>query len=143
MATRFNLLRKAAATWTSDATVLTLGQVGIETDTRRYKVGNGVTAWASLPYKLAPGNIVACGVTTVTDNTAISCALITLDSLVIVTSQSSSGPVYEIVASRVAGTSFTITSESSQTVAWVVIEPTFEDNAYVEDDGNQTTARTK
>ena len=50
MALYVQFLRKTAATWTSDNTVLKAGQVGIETDTRKGKMGDGATAWNSLSY---------------------------------------------------------------------------------------------
>lgn len=39
-----------AANWTAGNPVLQIGQIGIESDTRRFKVGNGSTAWNSLAY---------------------------------------------------------------------------------------------
>ena len=39
-----------AANWTSVNPVLAAREMGIETDTRKFKFGNGTTAWASLPY---------------------------------------------------------------------------------------------
>jgi hypothetical protein len=42
--------RKTAAAWTSSAEVLLAGEFGVETDTLKVKVGDGVTAWGSLAY---------------------------------------------------------------------------------------------
>lgn len=42
--------RGTAATWTSVNPVLLAGEIGFETDTRKIKVGNGVTVWNSLSY---------------------------------------------------------------------------------------------
>lgn len=42
--------RDTAANWTSSNPTLPAGVVGIVTDTRRFKVGDGATAWTSLPY---------------------------------------------------------------------------------------------
>ena len=39
-----------AANWTSNNPVLALREPGVETDTAKIKIGDGVTAWASLPY---------------------------------------------------------------------------------------------
>ena len=39
-----------AAEWTSQNPTLKLGELGIETDTRKFKVGDGATAWTSLKY---------------------------------------------------------------------------------------------
>ena len=49
---RIRLRRGTAAQWTAAAPVLALGEIGIETDTRRFKVGDGSTAWAALSYYL-------------------------------------------------------------------------------------------
>ena len=44
------LRRGTAAQWTSTNPVLAEGEFGAETDTRKFKIGNGVTAWNSLQY---------------------------------------------------------------------------------------------
>ena len=44
------LRRDTAANWTSVNPVLGAGQPGIETDTLKWKVGDGTTAWAALAY---------------------------------------------------------------------------------------------
>jgi hypothetical protein len=43
--------RDDAATWTTENPVLFEGEAGHETDTGRWKLGDGVTAWNALPYK--------------------------------------------------------------------------------------------
>lgn len=42
--------RGTAAQWAAASPVLASGEMGIETDTSKFKVGNGFTAWNSLPY---------------------------------------------------------------------------------------------
>lgn len=42
--------RDTAAEWTSANPVLSLGEMGIETDTKKFKFGDGNTAWNSLQY---------------------------------------------------------------------------------------------
>lgn len=52
--------RDTAANWTSNNPVLEAGQIGYETDTLRFKFGNGSTAWNSLAYgvgALADGDV--------------------------------------------------------------------------------------
>lgn len=39
-----------AANWTSVNPILAVGEQGFETDTGKFKIGTGFTAWASLPY---------------------------------------------------------------------------------------------
>lgn len=47
---KIQLRRDTAANWTTANPVLLSGEVGLETDTRKEKTGNGVTAWTSLAY---------------------------------------------------------------------------------------------
>lgn len=44
------LRRDAAAAWTAANPVLRAGEAGYESDTRRLKIGDGVTAWNGLAY---------------------------------------------------------------------------------------------
>lgn len=50
------LRRDTAANWTSANPVLALGEIGLETNTRKFKIGDGTTAWGSLTYWDATGN---------------------------------------------------------------------------------------
>lgn len=47
---RMQQRRDTAANWTSANPILAAGELGVETDTSRFKVGNGSTAWSSLAY---------------------------------------------------------------------------------------------
>ena len=51
MPIQIQLRRDTAANWTSANTVLALGELGLETDSGRMKVGNGSSSWTSLPYQ--------------------------------------------------------------------------------------------
>src|SRR6056297_2646581 len=44
--------RDTAADWTSTNPTLAAGEIGYETDTLKYKIGDGTTAWTSLEYWL-------------------------------------------------------------------------------------------
>lgn len=50
MAVQIQLRRDTAANWTAADPVLAQGELGIETDTRYAKLGDGITNWVSLPY---------------------------------------------------------------------------------------------
>lgn len=50
---RFKVRGRLAADWTSGNEVLLEREIGLETDTRRFKFGDGTTAWNSLPYAVA------------------------------------------------------------------------------------------
>ena len=50
MATKIQLRRDTSSSWTSTNPVLAQGEPGVETDTGKFKIGDGTTAWASLNY---------------------------------------------------------------------------------------------
>jgi len=50
MPIQIQLRRGTAATWSSNNPILAIGEVGLETDTKYFKLGNGSTAWNSLAY---------------------------------------------------------------------------------------------
>ena len=50
MTTRLQQRRDTAANWTSNNPTLATGEIGYETDTAKFKIGNGSTAWTSLAY---------------------------------------------------------------------------------------------
>lgn len=55
--------RDTAANWTSTNPTLAAGEVGFETDTGKFKYGNGSTAWTSLSYANGGGAIPQSQVT--------------------------------------------------------------------------------
>lgn len=50
MAQQIQLRRDTAANWTSINPVLASGEIGVETDTGKLKIGNGASAWSALAY---------------------------------------------------------------------------------------------
>lgn len=55
MSVTIQLRRGTAAAWTTANPVLAVGEMGVETDTLAYKIGDGVTAWTSLGYRELSG----------------------------------------------------------------------------------------
>ena len=53
MATKIQLRRDLSGNWTSTNPILAQGEPGVELDTNRMKVGDGVTAWNDLAYIIA------------------------------------------------------------------------------------------
>ena len=49
------LRRDTAANWTSNDPTLAEGEIGVETDTLKFKIGDGSTVWTSLGYASIPG----------------------------------------------------------------------------------------
>lgn len=61
--------RDTAANWTSNNPVLLSGEMGIETDTQKFKLGNGTSNWNSLAYGGIKGDTGATGNTGATGAT--------------------------------------------------------------------------
>ena len=65
--------RDTASNWTSNNTVLLAGEWGIESDTKKFKIGDGTTAWQSLDYVPIPDtNRLLTGNLTVGTNLNVS-----------------------------------------------------------------------
>ena len=63
MTSRLQNRRDTAAAWTSANPTLAAGEMGLETDTSKWKMGNGTTAWNSLAYAYSAGSAGAQGTT--------------------------------------------------------------------------------
>ena len=50
MADRIQLRRDVSTNWITINPILADGEVGLEQDTSQFKIGNGISAWSSLPY---------------------------------------------------------------------------------------------
>jgi hypothetical protein len=70
---RILLRRDTAANWTSGNAVLAAGELGFETNTGKFKIGNGSTAWNSLAYSIA-SNVSAAVLNDLGDVTITSAA---------------------------------------------------------------------
>ena len=54
MAIQVQLRRGTAAQWASINPILLQGELCVELDTEKFKIGNGISAWNSLPYTTGP-----------------------------------------------------------------------------------------
>jgi hypothetical protein len=54
MAIRIQLRRGLSTEWTSVDPILAEGEMGLETDTGKFKVGNGIDEWSLRPYASGP-----------------------------------------------------------------------------------------
>lgn len=81
--TAIQIRRGTAAQWTSANPTLAAGEQGFETDTGKFKIGTGSTAWASLSYAGGTGTVtsVVAG-TGLSGGTITSTGTIAIDSTV-------------------------------------------------------------
>lgn len=59
MSTQIQLRRDTAADWTSNDPTLAAGEIGWESDTGLGKIGDGSTAWTSLPYTMGSSSLTS------------------------------------------------------------------------------------
>ena len=79
MATRMQQRRGTATQWTTANPILGAGEIGYETDTAQFKIGDGINHWATLSYFKNLEDLNTDGFLT-TDDKAVANGLATLDS---------------------------------------------------------------
>jgi hypothetical protein len=82
MASIIQIRRDTASNWTSANPILALGEMGAETDTSKIKIGDGTTAWASVPYLIDAGDYLTATSTNTLTNKTITFADNTLTGVV-------------------------------------------------------------
>ena len=70
---RVKQARDTAGNWTSNNPIPLAGQSCLETDTGKVKIGDGSTAWTSLPYSIDTAAVAASIATKLTGTTAQLC----------------------------------------------------------------------
>jgi hypothetical protein len=127
------LKRGTAAAWTTANTVLLVGQPGVETDTHKWKVGDGSTAWNDLPYMLGgavPAPVHAGYVALVAGVATVMVDWVTAKTIIVVSSQTTDTAAKSVAADPadiVPGVSFMIRSgdvSDTRSVFWMAREPT-------------------
>jgi len=84
MAVQIQFRRDTAAAWTAANPTLAAGELGLETDTSYYKIGNGSTAWNSLAYGSITGTLADGSVTSAKlANTAVSAGSYTATNITV------------------------------------------------------------
>ena len=63
MAVQIQLRNDTAAAWTAANPILAVGEIGLESDTNKFKIGNGTQAWNSRTYAGLVGPTGATGAT--------------------------------------------------------------------------------
>ena len=108
------LRRDTASNWTSANPTLSGGEVGVETDTLKMKLGNGSTAWNSLSYYATP-SIDDVGDVTITSASSGQFLKWNGTAWVNDTIDLGTDTAGSYVSSLVAGTGVTLTNNSGET----------------------------
>lgn len=114
---RIQLKRATAAAWAAANTVLYSGEIGLETDTSKFKIGNGSTAFNSLSY--FNGNLSGSSLNDLADVTITSAAdgdFLRWNGTAWINDavNLSTDTIGSYVASLVAGTGVTLTNNSGE-----------------------------
>lgn len=122
MASIIQIRRDTASNWTTANPILALGEMGAETDTSKIKLGDGVTAWASVPYLIDAGDYLTATSTNTLTNKTITFAGNTLTGVAPTTTPTLTG-VKETKVAMAAhaidlslGNYFTYTLSGAQTL---------------------------
>ncbi len=118
---RILLRRDTAANWTSNNPVLAAGEFGYETNTGKYKIGNGSTAWNTLSYSVT-ANLSSATLNDLGDVTITSAAngdFLRWNGTAWINDavNLSTDTVGSYVESLVAGTGVTVTNNSGEGAA--------------------------
>ena len=122
MASIIQIRRDTASNWTTANPILALGEMGAETDTSKIKIGDGVTAWASVPYLIDAGDYLTATSTNTLTNKTITFADNTLTGVAPIATPTLTGVKETKVAMGAndidlsAGNYFTYTLSGAQTL---------------------------
>jgi len=117
MATNIQLRRGTAAEWTAANPTLMSGELGLETDTTYYKIGNGSTAWNSLAYGSFNG-VIETG--TITSAMILDGTIVNGDinaSAAIALSKLASGSSAQIIVANSSGVPTYVTLSGDATIS--------------------------
>ena len=140
--TRIQLRNDLAETWKSRNPVLLKGEMGVETDTRKIKIGDGTTVWTSLAYVGADVNDILA----VINDNRDTCTQIELtqdqtdaDGLATITSPKKGDTA--IVSKLIAGDKKSYTAYVYNGENWAACDGNYRaDNVYFDDDITYTVA---
>ena len=122
MADMIQIRRDTASNWTTANPILAQGELGAETDTSKIKIGDGTTAWASVPYLIDAGDYLTATSTNTLTNKTITFAGNTLTGVAPTTTPTLTGVKETKVAMGAndidlsAGNYFTYTLSGAQTL---------------------------
>lgn len=95
--TQIQVRRGLAATWTSTNPTLAAGEIGFETDTGKFKIGTGSSAWGALPYgsvtSITAGTGLSGGTITSSGTIAIDATVATLTGSQTLTNKTLTSPI--------------------------------------------------
>jgi hypothetical protein len=112
--TQIQIRRGTASQWTSANPTLASGEFGYESDTGKFKIGNGSTAWTSLSYQgagtvtsITAGTGLSGGTITTSGTIAIDSTVATLTGSQTLTNKTLTDPKINLAFDAQTGTTYT------------------------------------
>lgn len=112
--TQIQIRRGTAAQWTSANPTLAAGEFGYESDTNKFKIGTGSTAWTSLGYQgagtvtsITAGTGLSGGTITTSGTIAIDSTVATLTGSQTLTNKTLTDPKINLAFDAQTGTTYT------------------------------------
>lgn len=116
MANIIQIRRDTAANWASANPVLAQGELGVELDTNKFKIGNGSSAWSSLSYLIDVGNYLTASSTNTLTNKTISYSSNTLTGVAPTASPTFSGTVTTATADLLGSVRGNVTAVAASAI---------------------------
>ncbi|SVB52670.1 uncharacterized protein METZ01_LOCUS205524 [marine metagenome] len=145
MAVQIQLRRDTASNWTSANPTLAAGEFAIETDTDKYKIGDGSTAWTSLGYSSLPSGTAPLASPTFTGTVTIPDLIVngttsTINSTTLTVDDKNIelGSVASPSDATADGGGITLKGASDKTITWVNATDTWDFNQGITVTGTAT-----
>lgn len=140
--TRIQLRNDLAATWETKNPVLLKGEMGVETDTRKIKIGDGKTAWKALSYIGADANDILAVINENRDSCTVKSATQgQTDADVLATIASPKKGDTAIVKQPIVGDKESYTAYVYDGANWTACDGNYSaDNVYFDEDITYTVA---
>ena len=125
MPVRIQHRRGTAAEWTAADTVLAEGELAVEIDTGKYKIGDGATAWTSLLY--SSGGYVTEEVDALHDATVAAAAAAEASAIAAAASESGVASDAATATAAASSASVSASSASASAIAAAAVLDAFDD----------------
>ena len=112
MTSRMQQRRDTAANWTTNNPTLAAGEIGFESDTNQFKIGDGTTAWTSISYA-GGGGLSFASTATAAGTTTLTASSKTTQNF---TGTSTQTVVLPVVSTLSLGFAFQILNNSTQSI---------------------------
>lgn len=122
MPQKIQFRRGTAAQWTAANPVLAVGEMGLETDSNSFKIGNGLTAWTNLSYVTVNGNVPDGAITEAKlASSAVSATKIATDAVITAKIQNGAVTSAKLASGAAAGNLGFTPASTGKAIAMAIV----------------------